>query len=154
MFLLKKLKLVWRQKPTRTQTSVTFFRIGRIFWFWLVKVATNLIYFQLTPLFWNQSGREIWCKHNAQLQTKAFVHKGQKMAFLFPWTIKIPLDLGMILYLLWHICTKQTKKKIRYRRHPFLRDSTSCRPKGLPLCTILRYPYLVTDPINFLQAPA
>ena len=36
---------------------------------------------------------------------------------------------------------------------PPLRDSTPCRPKGSPLCTILRYPYLVTDPKNFLKAP-
>ena len=34
----------------------------------------------------------------------------------------------------------------------FLRGSTPCRPKGSPLCTILRYPFLVTDPKNFLKA--
>ena len=32
------------------------------------------------------------------------------------------------------------------------RDSTSCRPNGSILCTILRYPFLVTDPISFLRA--
>ena len=36
---------------------------------------------------------------------------------------------------------------------PPLRDSTPCRPKGSPLCTILRYPFLVTDPENFLKTP-
>ena len=42
----------------------------------------------------------------------------------------------------------------RGRTSPYLRDSTPCRPKGsLPLCTILRYPYLVTDPKKFLKAP-
>ena len=35
---------------------------------------------------------------------------------------------------------------------PPLRDSTPCRPKG-PLCIILRYPFLVTDPKMFLKAP-
>ena len=34
-----------------------------------------------------------------------------------------------------------------------LKNSTTCRPKGSPLCTILRYPFLVTDPKNFLKAP-
>ena len=34
-----------------------------------------------------------------------------------------------------------------------LKDSTPCRPKGSPLCTILRYPYFVTDPKNFVKAP-
>ena len=34
-----------------------------------------------------------------------------------------------------------------------LRDSTPCLPMGSPLCTILRYPYLVTDPKSFLKAP-
>ena len=29
-----------------------------------------------------------------------------------------------------------------------------CRPKGCPFCTILRYPYLVTDPKIFLKAPS
>ena len=29
---------------------------------------------------------------------------------------------------------------------PFLRASTPCRPKRSYLCTILRYPFLVTDP--------
>ena len=28
-----------------------------------------------------------------------------------------------------------------------------CRPKGSPLCTILRYPFLVMDPKIFLQPP-
>ena len=36
---------------------------------------------------------------------------------------------------------------------PPLRDSTHCRPKGSPLCTILRYPFLVMDPKIFLKAP-
>ena len=35
---------------------------------------------------------------------------------------------------------------------PPLRDSTPCRPKGSPLSTILRYPFLVMDPKNFLKA--
>ena len=35
---------------------------------------------------------------------------------------------------------------------PF-RDSTPCRPKMSPFCTILRYPYLVTDPKIFLKSP-
>ena len=30
-----------------------------------------------------------------------------------------------------------------------IRDSTPCRPNGSPLCTILRYPFLVTDLIIF-----
>ena len=34
-----------------------------------------------------------------------------------------------------------------------LRDSTRCRHKGLPLSTIMRYPYLVTVPKNFLRVP-
>ena len=34
-----------------------------------------------------------------------------------------------------------------------LRDSTTCRPKGSPLCTILRYPFLVTEAKIFLKAP-
>ena len=38
-------------------------------------------------------------------------------------------------------------------RPPPLRDSTPCRPNGSPLCTILRYPFLVTDPKKFLKAP-
>ena len=36
----------------------------------------------------------------------------------------------------------------------FLRNSTHCRPKGSPLCTILRYPFLVTDPKIFLKTPS
>ena len=35
---------------------------------------------------------------------------------------------------------------------PPLTDSTPCRPKGSPLCTILRYSFLVTDPKIFLKA--
>ena len=38
-------------------------------------------------------------------------------------------------------------------KRPFLRDSTPCRPIGSPLCTVLRYPYLVIGPKNFLKAP-
>ena len=35
-----------------------------------------------------------------------------------------------------------------------LRDSTPCRPQKSPLSIILKYPFLVTDPKNFLkQAP-
>ena len=33
-----------------------------------------------------------------------------------------------------------------------LRDSTPSRPKGSPLCTILRNPYLMMDPKKFLKA--
>ena len=36
----------------------------------------------------------------------------------------------------------------------FLGDLTPCRPKGSPLCTILRYPLLATDPKNFLKTPS
>ena len=36
---------------------------------------------------------------------------------------------------------------------PPLKDSTPCRPKGSPLCTILRYPNLVMNPKIFLKAP-
>ena len=32
---------------------------------------------------------------------------------------------------------------------PFFRDSTPCLPKGFPLCTVLRYSYLVMDPLAF-----
>ena len=38
-------------------------------------------------------------------------------------------------------------------RTPLFRDSTPFRPKGSPLCTILRNSYLVTDPKIFLKAP-
>ena len=38
-------------------------------------------------------------------------------------------------------------------RPSFLRDLTLCRPKGSPLCNILRYPFSVTDPKVFLKAP-
>ena len=34
----------------------------------------------------------------------------------------------------------------------FVKDSTPCRPKVSPLCTILRYPFLVTYPKIFLKA--
>ena len=37
-------------------------------------------------------------------------------------------------------------------RTPFLRDSTSAHPK-VPLCTILRYQFLVTDPKKFVKGP-
>ena len=33
-----------------------------------------------------------------------------------------------------------------------LRDSTPSRPKGSPLCTILRNPYLMMDPKKLLKA--
>ena len=36
---------------------------------------------------------------------------------------------------------------------PILRGSTPGRPKGSPLCNILRYPYLATNTKNFLKAP-
>ena len=36
---------------------------------------------------------------------------------------------------------------------PTLRNSIPCRPKGSPLCTILRHPFLVTDAKIFLKAP-
>ena len=34
-------------------------------------------------------------------------------------------------------------------RSNFFRDSTPCLSKGFPFCTVLRYPYLVTDPLAF-----
>ena len=34
-----------------------------------------------------------------------------------------------------------------------LRDSNPCRNKGSPVCTISKYPYLVTYPENFLKVP-
>ena len=34
-------------------------------------------------------------------------------------------------------------------RTPFFRYSTPCLPKGFPLYNVLRYPYLVTDPLAF-----
>ena len=36
---------------------------------------------------------------------------------------------------------------------PLYKDSTPCRSKGFPFCTILRYPFLVTDHQIFLKAP-
>ena len=36
---------------------------------------------------------------------------------------------------------------------PPIRDSTPCRHKASSFCTILRYPFLVSDPKNFLKAP-
>ena len=36
---------------------------------------------------------------------------------------------------------------------PSLRNSTPCRRKGSPLCTVLRFPFLASDPENFLKAP-